>query len=96
MTVFFAEIHKKICKQIYNFLDSNKGYATQPRQPSGLTKPYELETFVPPTSPIPAKYGNASVDPEHLSEVKGFDFSDQSIRKGFIRKVCGILSVSIF
>jgi hypothetical protein len=36
---------------------------------------------------------NAWQDPED-PEAKGFEFTDQSIRKAFIRKVFGILSVS--
>lgn len=34
---------------------------------------------------------NASINPIN---VKGFDFSDESIRRGFIRKVYGLLSVN--
>jgi protein lifeguard len=38
--------------------------------------------------------GTGYVDPEDPEGVKGFDFSDQSIRRGFIRKVYSILMVS--
>lgn len=39
----------------------------------------------------PTGYGQ-DYDPED-PEVKGFDFTDESIRKGFIRKVYSILMV---
>lgn len=59
-------------------------------QPGGYPPPsggYPQPGFVP-TVPHAAPY-----DPED-PEVKGFDFTDQSIRKGFIRKVYSILMVN--
>lgn len=61
------------------------GYPPQHQQP-----PYG---GYPPQQPgfnQPPPEGGYSGDPE----VKGFDFNDESIRKGFIRKVYFILSVS--
>lgn len=71
----------------------NPGYP--PAQPSGfvpLVPPANNPYGNPPN--IPPQHPGAYVDPEDLTEVKGFDFSDASIRRGFIRKVYSILSVS--
>lgn len=48
-----------------------------------------------PPMPNPHQAG-AFIDPENPEgmEMKGFDFTEQSVRKGFIRKVYSILSVS--
>lgn len=48
--------------------------------------------FVPPH--MPPQGNGAGYDPED-PEVKGFDFTEESVRKGFIRKVYSILCVSI-
>lgn len=73
----------------------NPGYPSGQPQPSGFVplvhpanNPYGHMPNIPPQHP------GAFIDPEDLSEVKGFDFNDESIRKGFIRKVYSILSVS--
>lgn len=55
--------------------------------PPGQGAPYG---YVPPQNP--GGYGSTE-DPED-PEVKGFGFTDESIRKGFIRKVYSILMVS--
>lgn len=53
---------------------------------------------MPPVIPIHGPeggqggYGSGGYDPED-PDVKGFDFTDESIRKGFIRKVYSILMV---
>lgn len=47
---------------------------------------------VPPQQPGYGSY----VDPEDPEDVKGFGFTDESIRKGFIRKVYSILMVNFF
>lgn len=51
---------------------------------------------VPGPNPYSNAYPGGFVDPENPlgPEVKGFDFTEQSVRKGFIRKVYAILSVS--
>lgn len=67
----------------------------QPPQHSGfvpLVPPAGSPYGSPPN--IPPQHPGAFVDPEDLSQIKGFDFSDESIRRGFIRKVYSILSVS--
>lgn len=73
----------------------------QPQQP-----PHIGFAPVPPVMPMmgagagaggnPYAYAGGYVDPENPlgPEVKGFDFTEQSVRKGFIRKVYSILSVS--
>lgn len=73
----------------------NPGYPSAQPQPSGFVP------LVPPTNNpygnapiIPPQHPGAYVDPEDLSEMKGFDFSEETIRRGFIRKVYSILSVS--
>lgn len=51
---------------------------------------------MPPPQPD-NNYGannGANYDPEDPEGVKGFDFTDESIRKAFIRKVYSILCVS--
>lgn len=58
----------------------------QPGMPQGI--PYG---HVPPQQPGYGSY----VDPEDPEDVKGFGFTDESIRKGFIRKVYSILMVKI-
>lgn len=75
----------------------NAGYPNSQPQPSGFVP------LVPPAnnpygnSPnIPPQHPGAFVDPEDLSQIKGFDFSEETIRRGFIRKVYSILSVSIY
>lgn len=60
-----------------------QGYP-QPGMPQGI--PYG---HVPPQQPGYGSY----VDPEDPEDVKGFGFTDESIRKGFIRKVYSILMV---
>lgn len=59
----------------------------QPQQQPGGPMPY---------GQMPHAYPGGYVDPENPlgPEVKGFDFTEQSVRKGFIRKVYAILSVS--
>ncbi|XP_055627125.1 protein lifeguard 1 isoform X3 [Toxorhynchites rutilus septentrionalis] len=47
-----------------------------------------------PSGMGPSGEGYGSYDPEDQS-AKGFDFTDQSIRKGFIRKVYSILTVQL-
>lgn len=73
----------------------NPGYPGQP-QPSGFVplvppanNPYGNTPIVPPQHP------GAYIDPEDLSEMKGFDFSEETIRRGFIRKVYSILSIQL-
>lgn len=71
----------------------NPGYPMPPQQP-----PYGPSSgFVPLVPPQGGPYVHSGgyVDPEDPMgpEVKGFDFTEQSIRKGFIRKVYSILSV---
>lgn len=42
-------------------------------------------------------HAGAFIDPENPEgpEIKGFDFTEQSVRKGFIRKVYSIILVSL-
>lgn len=73
----------------------NPGYPNNQPQPSGfipLVPPAGNPYGNPPN--IPPQHPGAFVDPEDLSQIKGFDFSEESIRRGFIRKVYSILSVS--
>jgi len=74
----------------------NPGYPSAQPQPSGFVplvppanNPYGNAPIIPPQHP------GAYVDPEDLSEMKGFDFSEESIRRGFIRKVYSILSIQL-
>lgn len=76
-----------------------------PQPPPSMQQPPHVG-FVPlvqpqpgqqlPYSQMPHAYPGGFVDPENPlgPEVKGFDFTEQSVRKGFIRKVYSILSVS--
>lgn len=59
-----------------------------PPQPSGFVP------LVPPQGG-PYVHSGGYIDPEDPMgpEVKGFEFTDESIRKGFIRKVYSLLSV---
>lgn len=73
----------------------NPGYPSAQPQPSGFVplvppanNPYANPPHISPQHP------GAYVDPEDLTEMKGFDFSEETIRRGFIRKVYSILSVS--
>lgn len=50
--------------------------------------------YNPPQQPMTSTQA-PYVDPED-PEAKGFEFTDQSVRKGFIRKVFAILTVSNF
>lgn len=63
----------------------------QQQQPAYYPPPQQQQVYNPPqqTNPQQAPY----MDPED-PEAKGFEFNDQSIRKGFIRKVFSILTVS--
>lgn len=54
--------------------------------------PQGIPGHVPPQQPGYGSY----VDPEDPEDVKGFGFTDESIRKGFIRKVYSILMVKCF
>ncbi|XP_037043404.1 protein lifeguard 1-like [Bradysia coprophila] len=73
----------------------NPGYPSGPPQPSGFVP------LVPPANnpygnaPIPPQHPGAYIDPEDLTEIKGFDFSEETIRRGFIRKVYSILSIQL-
>ncbi|XP_053675916.1 protein lifeguard 1-like [Anopheles nili] len=61
-----------------------------PQQPQGYSP---QPGFVQPPPGMPGAYG-AAYDPE-TGSVKGFEFNDQSIRRGFIRKVYSILTVQL-
>ncbi|KAJ6641200.1 Protein lifeguard 1 [Pseudolycoriella hygida] len=73
----------------------NPGYPGNQPQPSGFVP------LVPPANNpygapnIPPQHPGAYVDPEDLHEIKGFDFSEETIRRGFIRKVYSILSLQL-
>lgn len=76
-----------------------QGYAAYPPQPGFAPQPGFQNYPQPdqgyggqPAMPPGGSYG--AYDPEDGS-AKGFDFSDQSIRKGFIRKVYSILTVQL-
>lgn len=61
--------------------------------PGGYPQPGGYPGIIP-IHGLPQPQGNSDgYDPED-PEVKGFDFTDESIRKGFIRKVYMILCVS--
>jgi hypothetical protein len=76
------------------------GFAPQPgfQQPGfpqpGFQQPGFPGGFMPPPHIPPTGGYGGYVDPEDPEGVKGFDFTDESIRKGFIRKVYSILMVS--
>ncbi|CAG9821594.1 unnamed protein product [Phaedon cochleariae] len=61
--------------------------------PYASNDPYSAGEHVPFSSSPAGNYGGAAY-PED-PEVKGFDFSDASIRRGFIRKVYAILSCQL-
>lgn len=65
-----------------------QGYhpSSQQQQQAYYPPPQQQQVNSPPQQP-------AYMDPED-PEAKGFEFNDQSIRKGFIRKVFAILTVS--
>lgn len=69
------------------FPPPNFGGPGFPPQPGFAPAPH-----MPPPG-ADGSYGAAAYDPED-PEVKGFDFTDESIRKGFIRKVYSILMVT--
>lgn len=64
------------------------GFAPQPGVPYG----YPSSSMPPPNQQMPNFQSPGANDTEPI--VKGFEFSDESIRRGFIRKVYSILSVS--
>jgi len=79
----------------------NVGFVN-PSYPSGQPQPSGFVPLVPPAGNpyggapnIPPQHPGAYVDPEDLSQMKGFDFSEESIRRGFIRKVYSILSIQL-
>ncbi|KAJ9582264.1 hypothetical protein L9F63_003393 [Diploptera punctata] len=62
--------------------------------PAGV--PYSQPAANPYTTPNQAMYGSSYGGDEPLTErVENFEFSDKSIRRGFIRKVYGILMVQL-
>lgn len=64
----------------------------QPDMGAGAFQP-GFVPHMPPPQQDGGGGGYGGYDPED-PEVKGFDFTDESIRKGFIRKVYSILCVS--
>jgi len=82
-------LHFSSLTSFNNVLDTHKRYAPQ----TGQTQPSVLQPLVTTAGEVSKPNG---VDPESMSKVKGFNFSDESIRKGFIRKVYAILSVNEF
>uniref|UniRef100_A0A1Q3EUD2 Putative n-methyl-d-aspartate receptor glutamate-binding subunit n=1 Tax=Culex tarsalis TaxID=7177 RepID=A0A1Q3EUD2_CULTA len=74
----------------------NPGYPPQPfyGQPGGAPPP-GFQGFPQAPGPMGPEMGGYGVyDPEN-AEAKNFDFTDQSIRRGFIRKVYSILTVQL-
>lgn len=70
------------------------GQLQQPYSPNKMQQFYKQELYLQSTQPtseqnVPIKKTNVSSD-----QPKGFGFSNESIRRGFIRKIFGILSVS--
>lgn len=87
----------------------NPGYPAQPHPEGGYKPPQQPygpgqgSGFVPLVQPQGPHFHNVPPAPQQTGsggfgaedqDVKGFDFSDESIRKGFIRKVYSILTVS--
>lgn len=72
---------------------SDESDAAYQFQPESRTHPYSEKpsSHMPPTPAEQEMSGNTASDTESM--VKGFEFSDATIRRGFIRKVYGILSV---
>uniref|UniRef100_A0A182IQ08 Uncharacterized protein n=1 Tax=Anopheles atroparvus TaxID=41427 RepID=A0A182IQ08_ANOAO len=72
------------------------GYPQDPAYPGGFNSGYPPQPgFAQPApSNMPTAYGTGPYDPE-TGSVKGFEFNDQSIRRGFIRKVYSILTVQL-
>lgn len=72
---------------------SDESDAAYQFQPESRTPSYSEKTssHMPPTPAEQEMSGNVASDTEPM--VKGFEFSDATIRRGFIRKVYGILSV---
>ncbi|XP_019878774.1 protein lifeguard 1 isoform X2 [Aethina tumida] len=75
------------------------GFAPPP-QPQGYPPYGQQPGYQPPpsynsTDPYGQGYGGANNYGGEDPEVKGFDFNDQSIRRGFIRKVYSILMVQL-
>ncbi|XP_058124959.1 protein lifeguard 1-like isoform X2 [Anopheles ziemanni] len=71
------------------------GYPQDPSYPGGFNPGYPPQPgFAQPAPPnMPTAYGTG-YDPE-TGSVKGFEFNDQSIRRGFIRKVYSILTAQL-
>lgn len=67
-----------------------QGYPTQ--QQAYYPPPQQQQVYNPPQQQMNMQQPPYA-DPED-PEAKGFEFNDQSIRKGFIRKVFAILTVS--
>ena len=63
-----------------------------PHQQQAYYPPPQQNPYQQPSQPLNMSQGAAYQDPEDL-EAKGFEFTDQSIRKAFIRKVFSILTV---
>lgn len=81
----------------------NPGYPGQPGYPAqsgypqpGFPQPPYNNSGYDPQQPSYPQQQPAYIDPEDPDGSKNFDFTDESIRKGFIRKVYSILTVSLF
>uniref|UniRef100_U5EY08 Putative n-methyl-d-aspartate receptor-associated protein n=1 Tax=Corethrella appendiculata TaxID=1370023 RepID=U5EY08_9DIPT len=73
----------------------NPGYPPQPGFNAGYPQPGGMPPYsVPGQDPV-GYAGGPSYDPEDPGSVKGFDFTEESIRKAFIRKVYSILTVQL-
>lgn len=68
------------------------GYPQPAPSPPGNTS-YGFQPNMPPTQLRP-DYAPGFIESQDF-EAKGFGFTDESIRKGFIKKVYSILCVSI-
>ncbi|CAK9832458.1 Protein lifeguard 1 [Anthophora retusa] len=71
-------------------------YGAQPPAPGFVPPGVPPYGQVPPTGPAfegpqPGMYGSSYAEDPAQPEIKGFDFSEKSIRNGFIRKVYSIL-----
>ncbi|XP_046606867.1 protein lifeguard 1-like isoform X1 [Neodiprion virginianus] len=70
------------------------GFVPPMNPPYGQVPPNSGTPFTPP--PMQAgMYGTSYAEDPMQDEIKGFDFSEQSIRRGFIRKVYAILMVQL-
>lgn len=79
-------------QQAYHPPQQQQAFYPPQQQQTYYSPPQQQQVYNPPQQQMTTQQP-PYMDPED-PEAKGFEFNDQSIRKGFIRKVFSILTVS--